>query len=143
MENNEMQIPRVSVELFISNILWRIEEMRIRLILNIKTYKSAYLCLSFSCLDPSWIWRWIGDCTLCFSTYTDSGVLQSSVVIYYSYKLDLQSAEIRKCMKKKNQTNKWRFAHSHKPSMEYYLEQATRGARPPLFENSTIQLLLR
>lgn len=34
----------------------------------------------------------------------------------------------------KNQTNKWKFAHSHKPSVEYYLQQAMKGARPPLSE---------
>lgn len=61
--------------------------------------------LSFLLLFGSEVRSRDGSVTaLCFSTYRDSEILQTSVVIYYLYKLDLQSAEIRKCTDKK--TNK-------------------------------------
>lgn len=60
--------------------------------------KHSDFFLSFLLLFGSEVRSRDGSVTaLCFSTYRDSEILQTSVVIYYLYKLDLQSAEIRKC----------------------------------------------
>lgn len=74
--------------------------------------KQSSVFPSLLLLFGSKVWSSDGSvATLCFSIYRDSEVFPSSALIYYSYKLDLQSAD------KWNDSTRIKiqpiFAHSH------------------------------